>query len=279
MSVKVMTLAWAVVLPHSAKLVLLALADNANDEGDCWPSIPTLASKCCMHRSTVMRMLGELEERRHITRSMETGKTNLYRVHPLQPATGPTAESEVDPSQSATSRILRPVAQSDPTRRSLRPPPVAACDPTRRSLRPRNVMEPSIEPSGNRQRARARVSRETDPDWLLDFKLAYPDRAGDQGWRRAVRAGSARLAEGHTTAEMIAGAERYAAFVDATGKRGTEYVKQAATFLGPDKPFLLPWTLPAKPETDTERLLRLNSARHDDRVIEHEPEIPAIAQR
>lgn len=120
-----------------------------------------------------------------------------------------------------------------------------------------------------------KVSRETDPDWLLDFKLAYPERAGDQGWRRAMRAGNARLAEGHTPAELIAGATRYAAFVDATGKRATEFVKQAATFLGPDKPFLLPWKPPPKPETDTERLLRLNST-HDDRVIEHEPETPAL---
>ena len=30
----------------------------------------------------------------------------------------------------------------------------------------------------------------------------------------------------------------------ATGKQGTEYVKQAATFLGPGKGFLEPWTIP-----------------------------------
>lgn len=119
------------------------------------------------------------------------------------------------------------------------------------------------------------VPRGNDPDWFLDFKLAYPERAGDQGWRRALRAANARIAEGHTAAELIAGAKRYAAFVDATGKRATEFVKQAATFLGPDKPFLLPWKPPPKPETDTERLLRLNST-HDDRVIEHEPETPAL---
>lgn len=86
------------------------------------------------------------------------------------------------------------------------------------------------------------VSCETD--WVLDFKLVYPDRAGDQGWRKAQRAGHARLAEGHTADEFIAGAKRYAAFCESQGKTGTEYVKQACTFLGPDKPFLLPWTIP-----------------------------------
>jgi hypothetical protein len=53
------------------------------------------------------------------------------------------------------------------------------------------------------------------------------------------------MAEGHTPEEFIAGAKRYADFMAAAGKVGTEYVKQAATFLGPDKPFLLPWEIPA----------------------------------
>jgi hypothetical protein len=92
---------------------------------------------------------------------------------------------------------------------------------------------------------RAHVSRDhSDPEWLLDFKLAYPERAGDPKWRSAVKAASARLDEGHTTQEFIDGAKRYATFCEATGKVGTEYVKQASTFLGPDKPFLLPWKPP-----------------------------------
>lgn len=87
------------------------------------------------------------------------------------------------------------------------------------------------------------VPRETD--WFLDFKLAYPHRAGDQGWRKAQRAAHARQSEGHTPAEFIAGARRYAAYCEATQKAGSEFVKQACTFLGPDKPFLQDWTPPA----------------------------------
>jgi len=114
---------------------------------------------------------------------------------------------------------------------SLTPDPIAsAAEP------------PTCDPTGTRPR---KVSRESaDPDWLLDFKLAYPDRAGDQGWRRAIRAGNERIREGHVPSEFIDGARRYAAFCQATGKANTEFVKQAASFLGPDKPFLLPWNLP-----------------------------------
>lgn len=88
------------------------------------------------------------------------------------------------------------------------------------------------------------VSRVTDPEWWLDFKLAYPNRAGDQGWRKAQRAAHARMEEGHTAEEFIEGAKRYAIFIAATEKTGTEFVKQACAFLGPDKHFLAPWTLP-----------------------------------
>lgn len=59
-----------------------------------------------------------------------------------------------------------------------------------------------------------------------------------------MRAANERLREGHVPTEFIEGARRYAAFCQATGKANTEFVKQAASFLGPDKAFLLPWNLP-----------------------------------
>ena len=43
---------------------------------------------------------------------------------------------------------------------------------------------------------------------------------------------------------MIDGACGYAAYCDATEKTGTQYVMQAATFLGPDTPFLDTWEPP-----------------------------------
>jgi hypothetical protein len=35
----------------------MSLADAADDEGVCWPSIPTLARKCCISTRTVQRSL------------------------------------------------------------------------------------------------------------------------------------------------------------------------------------------------------------------------------
>ena len=57
-----MNRAWGRQLKPTAKLVLMSLADAADDRGVCWPSVPTLARKCCTSTRTVQRILGELVE-------------------------------------------------------------------------------------------------------------------------------------------------------------------------------------------------------------------------
>ena len=91
------------------------------------------------------------------------------------------------------------------------------------------------------------------PDFEL-FKVVYPKRSGAQPWARAVKAANARTKEGATFMAMNEGAERYAAYCEATGKTGTEFVMQAATFLGPEKHFLEPWdSPPSKSEAREQR--------------------------
>src|SRR5262249_22305654 len=62
MSIKVMTRVWT----HSQRkdgelLVMLALADFANDAGECWPSILTLAQKARLTERQTRRVLKRLE--------------------------------------------------------------------------------------------------------------------------------------------------------------------------------------------------------------------------
>lgn len=60
MSVKAMTWVWSLALKSNQKFVLLALADHADDEGRCWPSIEKLAVKCGISRSAVNEHLKTL---------------------------------------------------------------------------------------------------------------------------------------------------------------------------------------------------------------------------
>jgi hypothetical protein len=80
---------------------------------------------------------------------------------------------------------------------------------------------------------------------LARVREIFPKRAGGNPWGKAAKAINARIAEGATWEQLIAGTERYAAFCAATDKVGTEYVKQAATFFGPDRHYLEPWNPPA----------------------------------
>jgi hypothetical protein len=83
MSIKLMSLVWDLDLPAGDKLVLLALADQANDEGvQCWPSIATIARRSGQGERTVRRCISDLEGKGHLTRHFRDGDSTQYHIHP-----------------------------------------------------------------------------------------------------------------------------------------------------------------------------------------------------
>lgn len=106
MSLKIMSLAWNVQLPPRDKLVLLALADNANDEGECFPSIATISRRACTDERRTYRILKSLESANQITRVSRPGRSTLYKVHPT-PGTGATPGIGATPGTGA----MPPLAQ------------------------------------------------------------------------------------------------------------------------------------------------------------------------
>ena len=59
--------AWSQKLPHTEKIVLLALADHANDLLECWPSMNTVADEVGMCRRNVLRIIAKLVEKNLIS--------------------------------------------------------------------------------------------------------------------------------------------------------------------------------------------------------------------
>ena len=105
MSIKLMSDVFNVQgITHAQKLLLLALADAANDDGVCWPSIHRLASKAMVEERSVTRMLAELELRGFVVRELRSGRSTMYTVipptaeppHPRPPG-HPTPDSKVAP--------------------------------------------------------------------------------------------------------------------------------------------------------------------------------------
>jgi len=80
-----MNWAWQQALKPVPKLVLMALADAADDQGICWPSVATLASKVGVSTRTVRRVMhelisGELLSAEQRYRSDGSCSSNRYRL-------------------------------------------------------------------------------------------------------------------------------------------------------------------------------------------------------
>jgi len=80
-----MNWAWQQALKPVPKLVLMALADAADDQGICWPSVATLASKVGVSTRTVRRVMqalisGKLLAAEQRYRSDGSCSSNRYRL-------------------------------------------------------------------------------------------------------------------------------------------------------------------------------------------------------
>lgn len=82
MSLRLMSAAWAANLPSTPKLVLLALADNANDEGNCAPSMKRIAQKCSLTERAVLNNINLLELGGFLLRENRQFKSNNYIITP-----------------------------------------------------------------------------------------------------------------------------------------------------------------------------------------------------
>lgn len=82
MSNKLLDLAWKANVTHTQKLVLISLADQANDDGICWPSVSTTSQRTGLCERATRRALADLEKQGHIKRSYHTGRPTIYTVTP-----------------------------------------------------------------------------------------------------------------------------------------------------------------------------------------------------
>lgn len=82
MSVRWLTTVWERSQARGTeRLVLLALADVANVEGECWPGVDYLADRCKVSSRTVIRALDALDALGEIERTRRGyGKTKITRL-------------------------------------------------------------------------------------------------------------------------------------------------------------------------------------------------------
>jgi DNA-binding transcriptional ArsR family regulator len=112
------------------KLVLIKLADNASDQGECWPSYQHIADQCEIDRSTVRKHIKQLEAQGLLRIENRDGpkgnSTNLYTltlsgvgrnstpVGPESTGVGPQPRGGVGPESTRTSHSFEPVKEPMP---------------------------------------------------------------------------------------------------------------------------------------------------------------------
>lgn len=103
MSIRVMSHVWDFGPENQSELlVLLALADHADENGKCWPSMERIARKARMSIRTARRTIRKLEAAGLVSVSVSVGRSsNQYIVHMGNPDT--MAGSGSKPGQSVRS--------------------------------------------------------------------------------------------------------------------------------------------------------------------------------
>ncbi|HIG8671405.1 TPA: helix-turn-helix domain-containing protein [Klebsiella pneumoniae] len=241
------------------KLVLLKLADNASDLGECWPSYQHIADQCEISKRSVMNHIEALCECGLIKKELRTGpkgnSSNVYQLN-LRSA-GDSPGGNANRSLPGAGDSLPGAGDSLPGAGDSLPgagdsPGGSAGAAPRISHSFEPVNEPVNEPikhTGASAIASA-TARSAKQDYSSEFETAwqaYPKRAGGNSKAAAFKAWNARLKDGVKPEVMLAGVKRYAAYVRATGSAGTQYVKQAASFFGPDRHFEESWQAPSAP--------------------------------
>jgi DNA-binding transcriptional ArsR family regulator len=243
MSLKLMDKAFDIRVGNPLrKLILIKLADNASDQGECWPSYQHIANQCEISKRSVMSHIDALCEMGLIRKEYRSGpkgnSSNLYLL---------TLDGAGD-SPGGSAGYSLPGAARSPGSAGDSPGGSAGAAP-RISHSFESVKEPVIEPKDIGASADAPAQKRSSRDeYSPEFETAwqaYPKRAGGNPKAAAWKHWKARLNEGVKPEAMLEGVKRYAAFVQATGNTGTQYVKQAATFFGPDRHFEESWQVPA----------------------------------
>lgn len=123
------------------KLVLIKLADNASDVGECWPSYQHIADQCEISKRSVMNHISALCEAGLLRKEIRKGgpKGNSSNVYFL------TLDGGAPPALGVVQEIHQGSAADAPPSESAAPGGSAGAAPrTSHSLEP--VIEPVIEP-------------------------------------------------------------------------------------------------------------------------------------
>lgn len=179
MSIKVTNWVWSrSESRNGARLVMLALADRADDNGFAWPSIEDLMERTKLSRRAVQKGIAALVDDGELKVDNGGGRhrSNRYQIVPKQ-----CTYDGVTHEEPCTSDAVLPQETAHSAQETAHSATETAHSATRNSVQsaPEPSVEPSREPSGNQLQQGARDDlpqdvREDDaaaryPEWLTEL--------------------------------------------------------------------------------------------------------------
>ncbi|EKT1765906.1 helix-turn-helix domain-containing protein [Salmonella enterica] len=175
------------------KLVLIKLADNANDEGECWPSYQHIADQCEVSRSTVKSHIRALEDmgllKREFRRKGELNQSNVFyltldNAQQIPPESGGAGDDRggAGDDRGGAGDDLGGGAGADPrTYHSFEP----VKEPLERKKKPSSMPE-GFSPSASHQKMAEEfgISLQDEFDKFTDHHLSKGSKFID--WSRAL---------------------------------------------------------------------------------------------
>lgn len=283
-----MTLAWQTDLPPTEKIVLLALADSANDKGVSWPAVSELRDKSGVCERSVQYALRKFEASGWLTVHRRYKQSNIYELH--LDRTKATKSAEGAPQEEAVSgACVSP--EGDAPQFSGANQNILGCKSEHSEVHPVRPLNPKTltslslnEPSKkNRQREpstreRARGSSQAEEvfdHWKAEWNhpravLDAKRRGRIEGLLKTFSPDDLRHAiSGFKNSDWHTGRDPRGAGTVYDGietllRDSAQVEKGMRLFAHPPRP-------PPKPETASERIMRLNGG-DDSRIIDHEPD-------
>jgi hypothetical protein len=125
-----MAICWPLQMPPTPKAVLISLADNANDHGECWPSIAHICERTCLGKTAVINAIKWLEVAGVLLADRDNGRHSRYTIDLRRIDQGQLFREE---PVRETNRYARQTGTADaPDRTARRTAPVREADTNRK---------------------------------------------------------------------------------------------------------------------------------------------------
>ena len=198
MSVKLMAKAWEMPIPSGKKMVLLALCDHANDDGECYPSQKNLAKKCSMSSRAISNHIkwlhdcGILESERRQTTNVRKSNRYFISLENYQAANSAHANSahansaypnmQNFPSEHAN---FAPSYIDEPSERTIRVEPSDICDDAFAPFAPPLELEPVADKPPMTAKPKSNTPNPANTETWQAYRAAYLQAYGVEPLRNA----------------------------------------------------------------------------------------------